>query len=345
MSDKELEQIAEEEQLDEFKATGEPSEVPEPTATKNNARKADKSAGDKSTPKIDDKTPGQTKSQMMASMMSKASGMNKATLTAAYDAMMGKNAGSIKAKGDAKSVTYKEDIDDIFGTDLDEAFREKAETIFSAAVNAKVIAETARIEEEFEAKLDAIKKEIEEDTATRVDHYLNYVTEEWVKDNEVAIESNFKVEIAENLMSGLKKLFVENHIEVSDEKLDVAAELATSLEESEAKLNEEIESKIALQKVVEDYQRKDVILEASDGLVDTQKEKLQSLVEGIEADNIEEFTKKVSIIKENYFGEKQLVTESVVDEEPIETEEETVKVSTDPTMSHYAAAITRTVKR
>jgi len=344
MSEKELEQIAEDEQLDEFKATGEPSEVPEPTATKNNSRKADKSAGEKSTPKLDDKTPGQTKSQLMASMMMKASSMNKSTLAAAYDAMMGKNAASIKPKGDAKSVTYKEDIDDIFGADIDEDFRLKAETIFSAAVNAKVIAETARIEEEFEAKIDAIKKEIEEDTASRVDHYLNYVTEEWVKDNEVAIESNFKVEIAENLMSGLKKLFVENHIEVSDEKLDVAAELATSLEAAEAKLNEEIESKIALQQIVEEYKRKDVILEASDGLVDTQKEKLQSLVEGIDADNIEEFSKKVSIIKENYFGEKQLVTESV-DEEPIETEEETVKVSVDPTMSHYAAAITRTVKR
>lgn len=344
MSNKELEQIAEDEQLDEFKATGEPSEVPEPTATKNNSRKADKSAGDKSTPKLDDKTPGQTKSQMLAAMMSKGNGMSKKNLQTAYDAMMGKNAASIKPKGDAKSVSYKEDIDDMFGTDLDENFREKAETIFSAAVNAKVIAETARIEEEFEAKLDEIKKDIEEDTATRVDHYLNYVTEEWVKDNEVAIESNFKVEIAESLMTGLKKLFVENHIEISDDKLDVAAELATSLEESEAKLNEEIESKIQLQQIVEEYKRKDVIIEASDGLVDTQKEKLQSLVEGIDASTIEEFSKKVTIIKENYFGEKQLVTESV-DEEPIETDEETTKVSTDPTMSNYAAAITRTVKR
>lgn len=340
----EKEQIVEDEQLDEFKATGEPSEVPEPTATKNNSRKADKSAGDKSTPKIDDKTPGQTKSQMLASMMSHANKMNKTVLKTAYDAMMGKNSASIKTKGDAKSVSYKEDIDDIFGTELSEDFRDKAETIFAAAVNAKVIAETARVEEEFESKIDAMKKEIEEDTATRVDHYLNYVTEEWVNQNEVAIESNFKVEIAESLMSGLKRLFVENHIEVSDEKLDIAAELATTLEETESKLNKEIEDKISLQQTVESYQKKDIVIEAADGLVDTQKEKLQSLVEGIEADDVETFSKKVSIIKENYFGEKQLVTESV-DEEPIELEEETVKVSSDPTMSHYAAAITRTVKR
>jgi len=340
----EKEQIVEDEQLDEFKATGEPSEVPEPTATKNNSRKADKSAGDKSTPKIDDKTPGQTKSQMLASAMSHLNKMNKTVLKTAYDAMMGKNAGSIKTKGDAKSVSYKEDIDDIFGTELSEDFRDKAETIFAAAVNAKVIAETARVEEEFESKIDEMKKEIEEDTATRVDHYLNYVTEEWVNQNEVAIESNFKVEIAESLMSGLKRLFVENHIEVSDEKLDIAAELATTLEETESKLNKEIEDKISLQQTVESYQKKDIVIEAADGLVDTQKEKLQSLVEGIEADDVETFSKKVSIIKENYFGEKQLVTESV-DEEPIELEEETVKVSSDPTMSHYAAAITRTVKR
>ena len=276
--------------------------------------------------------------------MSHLNKMNKTVLKTAYDAMMGKNAASIKTKGDAKSVSYKEDIDDIFGTELSEDFRDKAETIFAAAVNAKVIAETARVEEEFESKIDEMKKEIEEDTATRVDHYLNYVTEEWVNQNEVAIESNFKVEIAESLMSGLKRLFVENHIEVSDEKLDIAAELATTLEETESKLNKEIEDKISLQQTVESYQKKDIVIEAADGLVDTQKEKLQSLVEGIEADDVETFSKKVSIIKENYFGEKQLVTESV-DEEPIELEEETVKVSSDPTMSHYAAAITRTVKR
>jgi hypothetical protein len=163
-----------------------------------------------------------------------------------------------------------------------------------------------------------------------------------MKENEVAIESALKVEIAENLMNGMKQVFAENYIDVPEEKLDVFEELATKVDELEEKLNEEVNAKIELTQEVETYQRASVFAEVAEGLTDVQADKFNKLCEGLEADDIEGYQKKLEMIKENYFT-KKVVTEEV-EEEPLEDAEENT-VHSDPEMARYAQAISRTVKR
>jgi len=325
------------EQLDEFQAShGDPSMVAEPVSTKSSKRPADKDQGDKATPKL-------TRAGMVADMVKKLSGMNKEGVSSAYSTMFGKNAPNKSAANMATIKGMKEDIDEIFGDEeLSEEFKERAETVFTAAVNAKVAAEVARIEEEFEAKLSEAKEEVETELTDKVDSYVSYAAEEWMKDNEVAIESAIKVEMAESFLSGLKGLFEEHNIDVTDEKLDIVAESSEKAEKLEEELNEAVAAKISLSEEIEVLKIEKAISEARDGLTVTQQEKLQSMAEGIEYESLDDFTKKLEVVKETYFASKSVVTETV-DEEPLEEAEEQSAI--DPTMEHYASAISRTVKR
>jgi len=325
------------EQLDEFQAShGDPSMVPEPVSTKSAKRPADKDQGDKATPKL-------TRAGMVADMVKKLSGMNREGVSSAYSTMFGKNAPNKSAANMATIKGMKEDVQEIFGDEeLSEEFKERAETIFTAAVNAKVAAEVARIEEEFEAKLAEAKEEVETELTDKVDSYVSYAAEEWVKENEVAIESAIKVEMAESFLTGLKGLFEQHNVDVSDEKLDIVAESAEKAEKLEEELNEAVAAKIALSEEIETLKIEKAIFEAKDGLTVTQQEKLQSMAEGIEYDNLEDFSKKLEVVKETYFASKSVVTETV-DEEPLDEAEEQAAI--DPFMERYASAISRTVKR
>jgi len=163
-----------------------------------------------------------------------------------------------------------------------------------------------------------------------------------VKENEVAIESAIKVEMAESFLTGLKGLFEQHNVDVSDEKLDIVAESAEKAEKLEEELNEAVAAKIALSEEIETLKIEKAIFEAKDGLTVTQQEKLQSMAEGIEYDNLEDFSKKLEVVKETYFASKSVVTETV-DEEPLDEAEEQAAI--DPFMERYASAISRTVKR
>lgn len=325
------------EQLDEFQASmGDPSQVPEPTATKSSKRKADKETGDKATPKL-------TRSGMVGQMVGKLSGMNKEGVSSAYNTMFGKGAPDKSATNMATIKGMKEDVAEVFGDeDLSEEFMERAETVFTAAVNARVAVEVARIQEESEAGLDEAKKDLEEEMVGKVDQYTTYVAEQWLKENEVAVESSIKVELAESLLGGLKDLIETHNIAVDDEKVDLVSEAQKAAEEVEARLDEETNARLNLEKEIEELRKERSIQQAGDTLSVVQQEKLQSMAEGIEYDSLEDFTKKLDVIKETYFASKSVITETV-DEEPLDEAEE--KAAINPSMERYASAISRTLNR
>ena len=199
--------------------------------------------------------------------------------------------------------------------DLSEEFKAKAKTIFESAVAAKVKEQMTEAEAKLEEETTQKIEEIKDDLTEKVDSYLNYVSESWVEDNELAIERGLKSELTEDFISGLKQLFEEHYVEVPEDKFDVVEELANRLDEMEDKLNEEVASNIVAQQDIEELQREKIISESSNDLADTQVEKLKALLEDVDFENVENFVEKVSTLKESYFGIKTL--EAVSDESAV----------------------------
>jgi len=200
-------------------------------------------------------------------------------------------------------VDMSEHVDALLaGEELSEEFRAKATAIFEAAVKQKVAEEVAVIEEAFAATLEEEVGRIEEELSTNVDDYLNYVVEQWTSENEVAIEASLRSELTEEFISGLRNLFVEHYIDIPEEAVSVVEEMGNKVAELEEKLNEEIERSVALSKMLNESKSNEILLNACDGLTDTQAEKLKSLAEGIEYADANEYAQKVSILKENYFS-------------------------------------------
>lgn len=347
MSEQELDNVIdvqEAEQLDEFKAdhsdagAGKGAEVPEPTATKAAKRSADKDQGEKTPPKL----PG-TRLGMVNAMMNVMSGMNKTQLSAAMKKMTEtSNMNSIKVKGDAKSVTM-EDMEDIFGgKELSEEFKEKTATLFEAAVGARVEEEKIRLQEELDAQYEADLAEAKSELDAKADDYLSYVAEQWMKENEVAIESGIRTQIAESFIEGLKGLFVEHNIDIPEDKVDVIDEMNTKTEDLEAKLEEQMATNMELSKELSEMKRNQVLADISEDLTLAQKEKLTALASGISYDDLEEFESKLGVVKENYFP--SVKSEEVSYDEEIETDDENT-VKHDPTVARYMDAISRTSKK
>lgn len=238
----------------------------------------------------------------------------------------------------------KEDITAMFaGEDLTEEFKESASTLFEAALTARMNLETVRLEEEFAEKLDEEVAAVQEEMTTKVDQYLDYVVEQWVEENKLAIETSLRAEIAENFMEGLRGLFAESYINVPSEKIDVLGELQAQIEDLEAKLDESVNKQIELQSVIDEATMEATFDEVSEGLAATQVEKLRTLAEGVEFSDADTYAKKLNIIKDKFFAEgKKVVTTGVIAEEAEELTEQTVQVPAH--MAHYAAAISRTVK-
>ena len=199
-------------------------------------------------------------------------------------------------------MDMKEHIEALFqGEELSEEFKSKAETIFEAAVKQKVEQEVARIQEAYAETLDEQVQEITEKLSANVDDYLNYVVEQWVNENEVAIEAGLRTELTEDFITGLRQLFAENYIDIPEDKVSVVEELGTKVEELEKKLNEEIDRNVKLNKSLNESKRFEILVDACDGLTTTQTEKLKSLAEGVEFTTANEFTTKVKTLRENYF--------------------------------------------
>ena len=187
------------------------------------------------------------------------------------------------------------------GENLSEDFRAKAETIFESAVATRVEEEVQTLEEAYAAALEEEVAKIHEQLTEQVDDYLNYVVEQWVAENEVAIETGLRTELTEEFISGLRTLFAEHYIDIPEEKVTVVESLGSKVEELEAKLNEEIDRNVGLTKQLNESRKFEVLVDACDGLTDTQASKLRSLAENIEFTNADEYSRKVETLRESYF--------------------------------------------
>ena len=229
--------------------------------------------------------------------------------------------------------------------DLSEEFKAKAKTIFEGAVAAKVKEQMTEAEAKLEEETNQKIEEIKDDLTEKVDSYLNYVSESWVKENELAIERGLKSELTEDFISGLKQLFEEHYVEVPEDKFDVVEELANRLDEMEDKLNEEVASNISALQDIEELQREKIISEASKDLADTQVEKLKALSEDIDYENEETFVEKVATLKESYFGEGKV--EAVSDDSAVVSDDADFSGAGDVAqpvnegMAQYTAALTK----
>ena len=367
-------------ELDEFKASmGDPSEVPEPTSTTATAPGPSKDQGEKTPPKqgsskVEKPKEVSTKMGMINAMMNKMSKMNKEAVGMMYNMasmkpeqmskMMSKEGmgkmpvmsmkkpkmgEETEYKVTAADVDVKDDVKALFGEeDLSEEFKEKAATIFETAVvtkiNEHIETYKSTINESFAQDTQAIKDELSE----KMDTYLDYVVEQWAKDNELAIEQGLKAELTEDFMSGLKNLFEDHYIDIPETKVDVVEELAAKNEELQSQLNAEMEKNMEAKKAIEENDQQKIIDTVTEGLAETQKEKFQTLAEGVEFKDKESFQKKLSIIKESYFSvdnDKEVADLVGETDEPLDEEAKPEGSSLDPKMAGYAAAISRSLKK
>ena len=302
-----------------------------------------------------------TKSGMIQAMYDSMNKMKKADIAASYGKVMAAMNGESDENDDedpaeekkvnkeavenrVKSIDVSDDVNALVSGDdsLSEEFKTKAATIFEAAVKSKVKSEIVRLEGEYENELAEAKETVKEELTVKVDNYLNYVVEQWMTDNELAIEKGIKGEIAEDFIAGLKTLFEDHYIDVPDEKYDVLESKEKELEEMKSKVNEMTEKAVADKKLIEGYTKDEIFESAVEGMADTEKEKMKSLVEDVAFEGADAYSKKLSTIKESYFG--------VAKEAPASTENvDTIKDSNDgnivadmsDSMSRYAAAISR----
>ena len=240
-----------------------------------------------------------------------------------------------------KSISVKEDVAALVdGEGLSEEFKTKAATIFEAAVKSKTREEITRIHESMTSDFEVKLEESVEALTEKVDTYLNYVVEEWTKENELAIERGLKGEIAEDFISGLKQLFEDHYIDVPDEKYDVLGEMNDAISSLEEKLNEQVAKNVELSNQVNNSIRSSIVTEAANGLSDVETEKFSSLVEELAFDNIESFTTKVKTLRESYFNNTTATDiDSIVNDSPVDNlNEETKKKVVDPRMAQYLSA-------
>ena len=227
--------------------------------------------------------------------------------------------------------------------DLSEEFKDKAATIFETAVRTRIKEQTKILEAKYEEKLSTEKETIKEAMTEKVDSYLNYVVEEWMKENELAVERGIRTEIAEDFITGLKDLFKEHYIDVPEEKYNVLDDLTNQNKKLEAKLNEQIEKNVDLTKKVSNADRSSIVAEISDDLAETEKEKFTSMAENVEYDSAEKFREKLETIKESYFPKKKIEEGSSKDGVDSVAANAPIESNTDA-MAAYTAAITKNIK-
>ena len=342
--------------IDEAKkaSMGDPSEIPDPEAKTNSGKEAPKGGE----PMV--KLPS-TKVGMIQAAVEKLQSMKKVQVADMVNAMM-KPEAYMKKKTDESvetedaptlseiikvskdDIDVSEDMKAMFGSeDLSEDFRDKATTIFESAVLSKVneVLESATID--MNAEIEVERATARADMESKLDDYLDYVVNEWVKENELAIEKGIRSEIVENFMVGLRNLFTENYIDIPEDKVDIVDEMAAKVEEQEQAVNEEIEKNIELRKELNALKMNKALDVVSEGLTETQKEKFISLAEGVDYSG-DDYTEKLETIKENYFPQEEVVENNdVSDEEPLENLEEETKVN--GSMANYMNAISRSIKK
>jgi len=321
----------------------------------------------------DDKAITSSKISMMQHMMGTMNSMNKSDLVDFFNKTMsqfgpgkdygvGDKSGSNQASIDTtlgkgpktkdpmpklKKLNVREDIDTIFeGQDLSEDFKENVATLFESAINARIIAETARLEEEAEEKINEEIAVFKEEMTSKLDTYMDYVVEQWMKENQVAIESTLRNELAEEFIVGLKNLFTEHYISVPEDKVDVLEAMAEKVAVLEEKLDESITENAELKSILIEEQRQAIVEELASDLALTQQEKFAALIEGIDFDgDLEVYANKLQVIKENYFVTETPSHSSNIEEETFEGEVAAETRGVDPSVNRYVQAIARTIKK
>ena len=298
-----------------------------------------------------------TKEMMRKEMAHKMEGMKAVDLKAAYEAMMKdgyhEDADEVEEEISAekkeeidariKDLDVKEDVDALMtGEDLSEEFKTKAATVFEAAIKSKLRLEIDRIHEEVSSEKETEQETFKEELTEKVDTYLNYVVEEWTKENELAIERGLKGEIAEDFISGLKQLFEDHYIDVPDEKYDVLEAQSEKIAELEEKLNESIQKNVEMTEDNSLLVREQVFTEVSEDLAQTEIEKFKGLVEDVDFTDEESFREKLSTLKESYFPKVKPATGTrAIDDEDGGTAQD---IDTTDTMHKYMSAISRDQK-
>lgn len=286
-----------------------------------------------------------TKSGIISAAVDKLSGMKKEDLQAVYSKLFTEEAEEVIVVEEKKEAVISEeqvkaDLEALVSSDanLSEEFKEKASTLFEAAISARLAEEKVKLEEKYISELSEEVEGIRSELVEKIDGYLNYVVEQWMEENELAVEQGIRTEIAESFMTQLQQVFIEHYIEVPEGKEDLIDDLSGKVDELEEQLTATTEKSVKLAEELETLKRTQIIAEASEGMVTTEAEKLKSLVEGIDYDDAESFAKKVSIVKEAHFS--KVTTQTEVQEDSSLTEETT----TSPRMSAYMAAISRSQK-
>ena len=250
-----------------------------------------------------------------------------------------------KIKISMPEINVKEDIDALVeGEELSDEFKTKASTIFEAAVHQKVMEIATKkiddLEKEYQSNLQEEIVSFRDELADKVDGYLNFVVEEWMKENELALDSSLKSELTEEFMTGLKDLFTEHYIEVPDEKVDIVESLYDKVEELEEKLNSQIDDNVQVTSELNEYRKNKILEEVCEDLADTQSEKMKSLVEGVSyEDDADDFENKITTIKESYFPNQTKQDQNVDQESDVSEVEETPEMNN--IMEAYSKAIAR----
>ena len=287
-------------------------------------------------------SPPKTKAGMIQGIMTKLQSKSKAQLAAGYESYME----DADVAEDLEAVVETQEAEYDFSGDLNalveseatlsDGFKDKAATIFEAAVKSKLSEEIARIEESYATELAEEIASTKSDLVEKIDSYLNYVVENWMSENQIAIQSGLRSEIAENFMDGLKDLFVESYVEVPESKVDLVDDLAEQVEELEDALNSQTAKNIEMTEELELFQRYEVIREHAHGLAETEVEKLAALAEDLDFVDEETFSAKVKTIKESYFT-KEVKTAEVGDDLVEDTADNAVEVSS--AMDSYLQAL------
>ena len=291
-----------------------------------------------------------TKAGMIAGIVGKMQGMDKKSIMSMYNykpEMAGTDpeafdGESIAEKQEAQvEVDFKDDLKALVNEEatLSDEFKQKAETIFEAAINTKVNAEIDRLEEKYNEELAEEIESTKADLVEKVDNYLNYVVEGWMEENKLAIQNGLRTEIAEDFMTKLKGLFEESYIEVPEGKVDMVDDLADQVEELEKTVNESTKKAIDMAVELESYKRDAIIREATKDLAETQVEKLKGLAENVDFEDEETFAQKVAQLKESYFAKTATTQEEIIEDD------DTPTVEASGSMDSYLKAIKKTANK
>lgn len=288
-----------------------------------------------------------TKAGMINAMYAVMSGMKKDQLTAAYKKMHEDLGLEDLEETEAvelpeTSYDFSDDLNALVESEatLSDEFKAKTAVIFETAIRSKLTEEVERLEDEYQSRLEEELNTTRSDLIEKIDSYLNYVVENWMEENKLAVENGLRTEIAEGFMNNLRELFVESYIDVPESKVDLVDELAEQVEDLEEKLNVQTASMLEMNESLETFQRQTIIREASRDLAETQVEKLASLVESLDFEDEESFAQKVKTVKESYFKKNVKETEEIT--EDWSTDDEPVEVNA--VMSQYLNAIKKTSK-